>query len=1132
MYSELRRISHITGSPRGRYVRYVGFLKRICTEQATDFSGSYSNLFSLLLAVCHARGIDHRAADRFRRNARRVIHEEYTPDKAAELADLADLCLFVQQITGEPIPDDLPQHIRPLRLKSPTAAEHTSLRAVVLSIEKATNTFTCRLADADAECAVEFWQDASQNTPGAENVASNSKQVCSLYVGATVMLLDAQPVTGKTNTLRTHAVVLEPDYLVDVSTLAACIKSYGSSPLNYLLGLFEPNLPTRYKLLGNLANQFLDDCINSANLSDEELYALALKKNFQQYALDYACLDDKEVPPAFFTNARQHFRNILETVRDKFASPDVSLSPDDILLEPAFICPAVGLRGRLDAMTTDHLNVLELKSGRAQEEWHVVTGPREEHRMQMALYGEMLRRNFSIDWDKLHTFLLYSRYPHLYNDRPSAEAIDDALTLRNRILYLLHILRAGRFAEILPRLSPQYLNENHLQGTLFEQYIRPQIEAITKPLAALRDDEPLRDYFTSYVTFVLRELFLSKTTDNRADSVRGFAATWLADRQTKQMAGNLLFGLRLEKVELDPALHAASKLHFLLPTDGDCEVPNFNLGEMVQVYLAPDPHANVTNQQLIRAAVVEISDVRLVVELSIKQRNLHLFPLTKLYAVEHDSSDSPTLCQLRNLFSLLTATPSRRDLFLGRRKPAANPRKMLCAKHPEAVSKIVLQAKRAEDYFLLVGPPGAGKTNIALRAMVREFLASHASEAPEHAPALLLAAYTNRAVDEICEMLSTLSREETPFDFLRIGSPQTCAPAHRPHLLCERAAALRNRSEVRQLLCQTRIFVGTVLTLTNQQILFRLRHFATAILDEASQILEPQALGLICAKGTNGENAIDKFILIGDHKQLPAVVLQSATQTCVRSKHLQAMHLYDLRNSLFERLHSAEIAAHRTDFVATLTHQGRMHADICQFVSKHFYNSQLLPVPLPHQVAPLPWHAASGKLKTFVAHTRVGFLQVKQQNGVENLRANAPEAEIVAKLVDTLCQLHTENHLPNFSPAHSVGIIVPFRSQIACIRRALQAHTIPEAAAITIDTVECFQGSQRDYILFSTTISEPYQLDILSSTQRVGGAEIDRKLNVALSRARLQLFILGDEDILRRSPIYRALLQDATHYEP
>ena len=106
--------------------------------------------------------------------------------------------------------------------------------------------------------------------------------------------------------------------------------------------------------------------------------------------------------------------------------------------------------------------------------------------------------------------------------------------------------------------------------------------------------------------------------------------------------------------------------------------------------------------------------------------------------------------------------------------------------------------------------------------------------------------------------------------------------------------------------------------------------------DEASQILEPYIVGLLSSK------QIERFILIGDHKQLPAVVAQPDDEP----------RLHDCRLSLFERLLRQERQAGRTDFTAVLRRQGRMHPDIARFPNEQFYTrEQLQPVPLPHQEA-------------------------------------------------------------------------------------------------------------------------------------------------------------------------------------
>ncbi len=138
-------------------------------------------------------------------------------------------------------------------------------------------------------------------------------------------------------------------------------------------------------------------------------------------------------------------------------------------------------------------------------------------------------------------------------------------------------------------------------------------------------------------------------------------------------------------------------------------------------------------------------------------------------------------------------------------------------------------------------------------------------------------------------------------------------------------------------------------------------------------------------------------------------------------------------------------------------------------------------------------------------------------------KANVLEARIIAQLVHAVLILHEKNGL-SFDPLRQLGIIVPFRRQIALVRAEI-AKLHPEVAGgIVIDTVERYQGSQRDIIIYGTTITQRYELDILSNLTHDVSGDVDRKLNVAITRARKQLFILGNEKLLRNNVLYDKLI--------
>jgi DNA replication ATP-dependent helicase Dna2 len=106
----------------------------------------------------------------------------------------------------------------------------------------------------------------------------------------------------------------------------------------------------------------------------------------------------------------------------------------------------------------------------------------------------------------------------------------------------------------------------------------------------------------------------------------------------------------------------------------------------------------------------------------------------------------------------------------------------------------------------------------------------------------------------------------------------------------------------------------------------------------------------------------------------------------------------------------------------------------------------------------------------------------------------------------------------------SIGIITPFRAQIALLRRAITEEWGEDGDKITIDTVERYQGSARDLIILSTSLHRESQLDSISSLDDEGR---DRKFNVALTRAREQLVVVGPSHILRRSRSYSSFIDQA-----
>lgn len=118
-----------------------------------------------------------------------------------------------------------------------------------------------------------------------------------------------------------------------------------------------------------------------------------------------------------------------------FMPPATKLDKTDAVLEPSYICEALGLQGRLDYMQRDMSSFIEMKSGKADE--YAIRGkvePKENNKVQMLLYQAVLQYSMGMDHRKVKAYLLYTRYPLLYPSRPSWAMVRRVIDLRNRIV--------------------------------------------------------------------------------------------------------------------------------------------------------------------------------------------------------------------------------------------------------------------------------------------------------------------------------------------------------------------------------------------------------------------------------------------------------------------------------------------------------------------------------------------------------------------------------------------------------------------------------------------------------------------------------------------------------------------------
>ena len=894
-------------------------------------------------------------------------------------------------------------------------------------------------------------------------------------------------------------IVLEPDYLIDISSLAECYRDYGSHPANYLMSRLVPIDNARPLLLGNIANLFLDEWIYAKE--EEPDYVACMQKAFKQYPIELAVceeLHDAEKEKAFFADCQKHFEHIRQTVTETFGASGYNLDKSDAVLEPSYICEALGIQGRLDYMQRDMSSFIEMKSGKADE--YAIKGkiePKENNRVQMLLYMAVLEYSMGVDRRKQHPYLLYTRYPLLYPARASWAQVRRIIALRNRIVaneYGTQMHNHPSYtAQLLAQINPVTLNEKKLQGKFWEQFLAPSITSFQKQLNALDGLE--KTYLYILYNFITKELYTSKSGDVESENKTGASTLWLSTLDEKREAGEILYDLRI--IDNQASLPQKPTITLQIPAYDESFLPNFRPGDVVVLYERNQSDDNVTNKLVIKGNIEWLSATEVCIRLRASQRNLSVFPTESRYAMEHDYMDATFRSMYLGLSAFMNANQERKDLLLGRRKASFD--ETILSKNAHFIDdfeRVATKAVAANDYFLLVGPPGTGKTSRALRRMVEKFYAQPDTQ-------ILLLAYTNRAVDEICSSLSAISPE---IDYIRIGGELSCDVRFRHRLVENVLAPCRNRKEVRQCLSACRVYVGTVASFSSKTDIFKLKRFDVAIIDEATQILEPQLLWILSAKAPDGKDSVGKFILIGDHKQLPAVVLQSKEESEVYDERLRSIGLHNLKDSLFERLYRFHLSEGDSVVLDMLCRQGRMHPGVALFPNQAFYGGRLEAVGLPHQLE----------------EVAAPVVFVPSQRDVDSLsgKTNRYEARMVADWAEKVWKECPDS----FDANHTLGVVTPYRSQIALIRKELQAKGIPALLDISVDTVERYQGSERDVIIYSFCVNHRYQLKFLPNLTEENGVQIDRKLNVALTRARKRLIVMGVAEILKENPIYRSFV--------
>ena len=390
--------------------------------------------------------------------------------------------------------------------------------------------------------------------------------------------------------------------------------------------------------------------------------------------------------------------------------------------------------------------------------------------------------------------------------------------------------------------------------------------------------------------------------------------------------------------------------------------------------------------------------------------------------------------------------------------------------------KAVMLSLGIKKLLLIQGPPGTGKTSI-IAMIVREL--------NKIGKKIIISSFTHRALDEMIDKIYELDSDLKVFRITNSGFKLKSNPMNEE---TEKTNTER-LEETKKIIDDFPILASTSYSWSSGKYdsLLGKDGYDVAIIDEASQMIMPNSFGVL--------RLAKSHILVGDHHQQPPILTSNDSRL--------------LNKTLFQELFDNQNVPDSVKVMLNTQH--RMNPVLGNFISKQFYDGKLL------NNTKISFKKLYDEKQTPSTISKICYPKdvitiVDTQNSNDNLDSKSFEedGEIILDLFEFLIR-------KGVNPK-TIGIIAPYRAQVALIRRKLDLSIENKSLKIDsrdlVDTVDRFQGDERDVIIFSTCVSDKNNSSFLGDK---------RKINVALSRAKKKLIIVGDWNAAVKYDVFKSL---------